>query len=108
LVFNDTRAVSSYKLFNLGTSQRAKTDIQLISLMQHVTTAKILTILAQNREAYHKDIASCLGVTSQALSWQMNQLKSTGFIHIEKEGINVKYSLTDTNTAKLILRLTNI
>jgi predicted transcriptional regulator len=38
--------------------------MQLISLMRHETTAKILTILAQEESAIHRDIASCLGVSS--------------------------------------------
>jgi predicted transcriptional regulator len=82
-------------------------DIMLISLMRHDTTAKILTILSQNSSALHKDISSSLGVSSQALTWQMNQLKKTGLINAEKEGINVRYSLNDANAIKLILNLTN-
>jgi predicted transcriptional regulator len=82
-----------------------KTDMQLISLMRHETTAKILIILAQDGSTFHKDIASCLGVSSQDLSWQMNQLKKTGFINAEKTGINVKYSLNDGSVIKLILNL---
>ena len=82
-----------------------KTEMQLISLMKHETTAKILTILGQNGKVFHKDIASCLGVSSQALSWQMNQLKKTGLINSEKIGIHVKYSLNDANTINLIRNL---
>jgi predicted transcriptional regulator len=84
-----------------------QTDMKLISLMRHETTAKILTTLSQNSSALHKDIARNLGVSSQALTWQMNQLKKTGLINAEKTGINVKYSLNDANVIKLILNLTN-
>ena len=83
-----------------------KADMQLISLTRHETTAKILAILAQNGSAFHKDIARSLGISSQALSWQINQLKKTGLFNIEKTGINVKYSLNDANVAKLIRNLT--
>jgi len=84
-----------------------QTDMKLISLVRHETTAKILTTLSQNSSALHKDIARSLGVSSQALTWQMNQLKKTGLINAEKTGINVKYSLNDANAIKLILNLTN-
>jgi predicted transcriptional regulator len=84
-----------------------KTDVQLISLMRHETTAKILTILAKNGSSFHKDIANCLGVSSQDLSWHMNQLKKTGFINSEKAGINVKYNLNNVNMIKLVLSLTS-
>jgi predicted transcriptional regulator len=84
-----------------------QTGIELISLLRHETTAKILTILSQNSSALHKDIADSLGVSSQDLTWQMNQLKKTGLINAEKTGINVKYSLNGANAIKLILNLTN-
>jgi len=84
-----------------------QTDMKLISLVRHETTAKILTTLSQNGSALHKDIARSGGVSSQALTWQMNQLKKTGLINTEKAGINVKYSLNDANVIKLVLNLTN-
>jgi predicted transcriptional regulator len=82
-------------------------EVTLISLLRHETTAKILTILSQNGAVLHRDIAQNLGVTSQALTWQMNQLKKTGLINAEKEGVNVKYSLSEKNATaiKLILDL---
>ncbi len=82
-----------------------KTDMTLISLVRHEPTSKILTILAQS-SAYHKDIAHSLGISSQALTWQMNQLKKTGLISTEKIGINVEYCLNDANALKLFLKLT--
>ena len=84
-----------------------QSDMNLISLVRHETAAKILTILSQSPSALHRDIACSLGISSQALSWQMNQLKKTGLITAEKAGVNVNYSLNDVNTVKLILHLTN-
>ena len=78
-------------------------EATLISLLRHETTAKILTILSQNGAVLHRDIAQSVGVTSQALTWQMNQLKKTGLINAEKEGLNVKYSLNEANTTALKL-----
>ncbi len=80
----------------------AKSDVKLISLMRHDTTAKILTVLTQNDSALHKDIAGYLGISSQALSWHMNELKKTGLVNAERTGVNVKYSLNDANIAALI------
>jgi predicted transcriptional regulator len=81
------------------------TDTQLISLMRHGTAAKILTILAQNSSILHKNLATNLGISSQALTWQMNQLKETGLINAEKTSVNVKYSFTDANIQKQIISL---
>jgi predicted transcriptional regulator len=41
----------------------------------------------------HKELASKMGITSQALTWQMNRLKKTGLINISQEGMGMKYSL---------------
>jgi predicted transcriptional regulator len=84
-----------------------KTDMQLISLMRHGTVAKILTSLSENGSALHRDIARSLGVSSQALTWQISQLRKTRLISAEKEGINVRYSLHETDIVKKILNLTS-
>jgi predicted transcriptional regulator len=81
-------------------------QMKLISLMRHETTAQILTILAQKGSALHKDVACELGLSSQALTWQMNHLKEAGLISAQKEGINVRYSLNDENAKMAILNLT--
>lgn len=83
----------------------SQSDMKLISLVKHDTAAEILTILSQNPSALHKDIADRIGISSQALTWQMNQLKKTGLISAEKAGVNVKYSLNDANAIKLVLSL---
>jgi len=80
-------------------------EMKLISLARHETSGKILTILAQNGSALHKDIARGLGISSQALSWQINQLEKAGLINAEKTGINVAYSLNNPTEVKSILNL---
>jgi predicted transcriptional regulator len=88
------------------TNTFTQADMKLISLVRHETAAKILATLCENGSVLHRDIAISLGVSSQALTWQMNQLKKTGLITAEKTGVNVKYSLNDANAVKLILNLT--
>jgi predicted transcriptional regulator len=82
-------------------------DVELVSLMRHYTAAKILTMLAQDGSALHKDIAEGLRISSQALTWQMTQLKNAGLVQAEKMGVNVRYSLTDGN-AEVILNLSRM
>jgi len=89
------------------TNTFTQSDMKLISLTRHETTAKILIILSQNPSVLHRDIACGLGVSSQALTWQMNQLKKMGLIDAEKTGVNVKYSLNDADAIKFILNLTS-
>jgi predicted transcriptional regulator len=77
----------------------------LVSLARHSTAGEILKLLSQNPSILHRDIAACLGVSSQALTWQMNQLKKAGLINAEKESVNVRYSLTNLDMVKFALSL---
>lgn len=83
-----------------------RTDEKLISLIRHDTTGKILSLLSENGSVLHKNIANYLGISSQALSWQMNQIKNVGIVNAVKTGVNVSYSLNDANAIKLITNLT--
>jgi predicted transcriptional regulator len=83
----------------------ATSDMQTVSLLRHDTTRKILTILSQNNAILHKNLAQALGLSSQALTWQMNQLKQTGLIEAKQEGMSVNYSLKKENAAALKLLL---
>ncbi len=81
-------------------------EMALISLTRHQTAAQILAFLSHNPSTLHRDIAASLGISSQALTWQMNHLKKAGLINAEQESINVKYTLTDINMVKFALNLT--
>jgi predicted transcriptional regulator len=71
----------------------AEADMKIISLLRHNTIKSILSLLSQSGSMAHKEIASKIGVSSQALTWQINRLKKNGLIDITKEGMKVKYSL---------------
>jgi predicted transcriptional regulator len=77
-----------------------ETEMQLISLVKHQTTGQILEILVQSGNVLHRDLALELGVSSQALTWQMNQLKNAGLIQSEKVGVNVEYCLVNADAIK--------
>jgi predicted transcriptional regulator len=82
----------------------AESDAALISLLRHQTAGKILITLSQNGSVLHRDLACSLGISSQALSWQMSQLKPTGLIEAQKIGVNVRYSLNSNSaTTKVLL-----
>ena len=78
-------------------------QMELISLAKHEANGKILTILSETGPALHKDIARCLGISPQALSWHMNQLKRAEVVYPEKTGINVNYNLVDPKVVVYIL-----
>jgi len=95
-VYNDGRCKRFFesKIFT-------ETDMKTISLLRHDTTRKILTDLLQSDSVFHKDLARRLGISSQALTWQMNRLRKTGLIEAVKEGMSVKYLLNEENAILL-------
>jgi len=76
----------------------SETEMKAISILRHETSGKILTALLKKPRTTHKALAAELGISSQALSWQMRCLERTGFIKKEVESVNVKYSLDETNS----------
>jgi DNA-binding transcriptional ArsR family regulator len=81
-------------------------DMKLISLLRHETVREILKKLSSEKTISHSALASCLSMTSQGLTWQMNRLKEEGVIEEKIEGIKVTYSINQTilqNLPELIL-----
>jgi predicted transcriptional regulator len=54
----------------------------IISLLRQGTTGRILVTLAGNEPLTHMTLARVLGISSQALSWQMKRLKETGIVEL--------------------------
>jgi len=85
-------------------SRRFKeTEMRVISVLRNQTSGRILVSLFEKPETTHRELASKLNISSQALSWQMNRLKKINFVRIGVEGLNVKYSL-DPAIAALVDR----
>ena len=82
-------------------------DAKLIMLLRHRTTRNILSLLSSEGALTHKDVSEGLGLSSQALSWQMNQLRKIGLVEATKKGVNIRYILSEQSAAKidLLLRL---
>jgi DNA-binding transcriptional ArsR family regulator len=81
-------------------------DMKLISFLRHETVREILKKLSSEKTISHSALASCLSMTSQGLTWQMNRLKEEGVIEEKIEGIKVTYSINQTilqNLPELIL-----
>jgi predicted transcriptional regulator len=78
-------------------SQRfGEDEVEAISLLRHDTSRNILVALMENQFITHKNLASRLKISSQALSWQMKHLQNMGFVKSAKEGLNVKYFIEET------------
>jgi predicted transcriptional regulator len=70
-----------------------ETEVKAISILRHETAGRILVTLVEKQCALHKELAVQLGISSQALSWQMNRLEEMGVIRKKAEGLEVKYTL---------------
>jgi len=73
-----------------------ETEMKVISVLRNGTSGKILVTLFENPKMTHKDLATELSISSQALSWQMRRLEKMGFVKREEEAVIVKYSLDET------------
>ena len=73
--------------------------MKINSVLRHETAGKILTILHDEESASHGKLAQRLNISSQALTWNMKQLKESGLVTGLAEGNTIKYSLDETHLA---------
>ena len=67
---------------------------KVISALRQDTPGRILVILAVERPVSHMKLAETLGLTSQAVTWQIGRLRSIGIIEVVTEGDAKTYRLT--------------
>lgn len=89
-----------YKRF-FESSMFTETDIKIISLLRKETVRKILRTLLDDGAILHKGLVRKLGISSQALTWQMSQLKRTGLVKAVKEEKSVRYFLNEEKAINL-------
>jgi predicted transcriptional regulator len=77
----------------------SSTEKRIISVLRHETAEKILTILHDDESASHGNLAQRLNISSQALTWQMKQLKEKGLVTSRAGGTTINYSLDETHFA---------
>ena len=80
-------------------------EMKIVSLLRHETARKVLSIVLKKPSLSHIDLASKLGVSSQALTWHINRLRKTGLISFVTEGTKVRYSLDEDNAEMIKLYL---
>jgi len=67
---------------------------KVISALRQSTAGRIVTKLAEGQSASHMQLAAMLGITSQAVTWQMRRLLSAGFVEAVA-GNGKSYRLAD-------------
>ncbi len=76
-------------------------EMKIISVLRHETARKILIILHDDESASHGKLAQRLNISSQAVTWNMKQLKESGLVIGRAEGNTIKYSLDETHLVTL-------
>ena len=71
-----------YRRF-FGAARYDEMERKVISLLRQGTAGRILALLAGGPPLTHMKLAELLGVTSQALSWQMRKLRDMGMIEAD-------------------------
>lgn len=71
--------VGKYRRF-FGAAKYDEVERRVISLMRQATAGKILVMLSDGLPMTHKKLAELLGVTSQAVTWQMKRLRNVGIV----------------------------
>ena len=69
----------------------------ILAILRHETAQKILLILSHTPSIKHKNLASKLEISSQALTWQINRLKQLGLIELLEDGMTNRYFLSEEN-----------
>ena len=63
-----------------GARRYGEEERVVISLLRQGTTGRILLALSGSEPLTHMQLAGILGISSQALSWQMKRLKEAGIV----------------------------
>ncbi len=78
---------SKYKRFFV-TRRFSQIEKRVIALMKRPTTKRIMTRILSEGRINHQALASSVGVTSQAISWQVKLLSGQGIIEsFEQKGV---------------------
>ena len=69
-------------------------EVEVISAMRGGTAREILRALLEGQPTPHRELASTIKVTSQALTWQMKHLRASGLIEAETDSRKVTYTIS--------------
>ena len=89
-----------YKWF-FRSKRFSKREMAAISLLRHKTAKKIVEVLLCKKRLSHGRLACEVSITSQALTWQMNSLRSTKFILQVNDGLKTIYFLNESSAPLL-------
>ena len=92
---------SKYKRFYIA-RRFSEIEKRIIALLNRPTTRRIIKKIQQRGEVQHQELASLLGVTSQAITWQVKLLKDQDIITPNEKHGTICYTLTREACAVLV------
>jgi predicted transcriptional regulator len=75
--------------------------MKIISVLRHQTRGDILKIISERKTVSHSELASKLDITSQGLTWQMNQLEKEAIVKETNDGLRLIYSIKESDVSLL-------
>jgi predicted transcriptional regulator len=96
-----------YKRFFVS-KKFSKKQIMAISLLRHKTAKRIVEVLLNKKQLSHGKLAIEVRITSQALTWQMKNLKNTDFVLQFNDGLKTIYTIDESSENLLKTYLTII
>lgn len=73
--------------------------MKIISMLRHQTRGDILKIISERKTVSHGELANKLDITSQGLTWQMNQLEKEAIVNETNDGLRLIYSIKESNVS---------
>lgn len=73
--------------------------MKIISMLRHQTRGDILKIISERKTVSHGELANRLDITSQGLTWQMNQLEKEAIVNETNDGLRLIYSIKESNVS---------
>jgi hypothetical protein len=71
--------------------------MKIISMLRHQTRGDILKIISERKTVSHSELANKLDITSQGLTWQMNQLEKEAIVKETNDGLRLIYSIKESD-----------
>jgi len=82
-----------YKRF-FETGRFTEEEMKVLSAMRNDTSREILSTLLEVPRMAHCELASSLGVSSPAVTWQMGRLKAINLVEAENDRRRVSYAIS--------------
>ena len=82
-----------YRRFFLNLTRNYAEKTAIISLLKRNTTNEIITQILEKKEISHAELASILGITSQAITWHIKKVVKYDLIKSERQGKQKIYQI---------------